>query len=52
MQTLGMIGARISRTNLIIHDGVVDISNETAKIIHSLDVIEKTRNFALLCQRF
>jgi len=49
---LGTMCARLSRTNLIIHDGVMDISSKAAKFIRSLDVVKKTRDPALLYQRF
>jgi len=43
---------RISRTNLIIHDGVMDISSEAAKFIRILDIGKKSCNGALFFQRF
>ena len=49
---LGVMGARIPRTNLIIHDGIMDISSKATEFIRILDVGEKPCNLALLRQWF
>jgi len=45
------VGARNSRTNLIIHHGVTDIFDQAAKFSHILGAVEEPRDFASLCQR-
>ena len=52
MQGVGGMGVRNLRTNLVIYDGIMDISCQAPKFICILNIVEKPRNFALLCQRF
>ena len=41
---------KIPRTNLIIHDGIMNLSNEAIELIHILGVVKKPCNSTLLCQ--
>ena len=52
MEMLGVMGVRILRTNLIIHDGIMYISSKAAEFVCVLDIGEKPCNLALLCQWF
>ena len=47
---LGMTGARILRTNLVVYDGIMDIPSEATELIHILGVVKKPCNSTLLCQ--
>jgi len=52
MQALGTVGVRIPKTNLIIHNCIVNIPSKATKFIRILDIVEESGDFALVYQRF
>ena len=44
MQTLGKVGARNPRTNLVLHHGIANILSQAAKLIHILNVVQEPRD--------
>ena len=47
---LGPVGVMNSKTNLIIHDEVMDISSKATELVYICNIVEKPCNFALLFQ--
>ena len=49
---LGVLGVRNprTRTNLIIHDDIMDISSKATEFVCIIDIVEKPYDFALLFQ--
>ena len=44
-------GDFVLTTNLVVHHGITNIFNQTTQLIRILDVVEKSLNLPLLCQR-
>jgi len=49
---LDMMGMRILRTNLVIHDGIMGVSSKATKFICILNIVEEPCDSALLYQWF
>jgi len=47
-----MVSVETLRANLIIHDGIMDVSRKATKFVCILDIVKKPCNFALFYEWF